>query len=215
MNVSSISAGSRLDWDNLNQEKGFSSHSAYSQVYRASHGLALLLADDSCEGTICALSASISTFDDIRTYKCDCIVSSPVKVTETRFIHVMLAKYTSIRLLHTHMNQTFAAELGLVFVLVTRVCCNASVWGTYPWTATLIASRIRHAPTSALCGRQYHSYCWHYYHTNQPYAIAVPCHFADCVLSSPYDMAAMIGLLFALCRASWQSKCSPWKWSSG
>ncbi|KAK9917710.1 hypothetical protein WJX75_007423 [Coccomyxa subellipsoidea] len=30
VNVSSISAGSRIDFDNLNQEKGFSSHNAYS-----------------------------------------------------------------------------------------------------------------------------------------------------------------------------------------
>lgn len=30
INVSSISAGSHVDWDNLQMEKGFSSHSAYS-----------------------------------------------------------------------------------------------------------------------------------------------------------------------------------------
>lgn len=30
VNVSSISAASNIDWDNLQQEKGFSSHNAYS-----------------------------------------------------------------------------------------------------------------------------------------------------------------------------------------
>lgn len=35
VNVSSISAGSTMHWDNLNQERGFSSHSSYSQVLPA------------------------------------------------------------------------------------------------------------------------------------------------------------------------------------